>query len=61
MDYQRLYEALNYIQEACNHYQNEEECRKCPMGNDLGFCCFEAGAYPSGWELEKPEPVRVMV
>lgn len=58
MDYQELYRALNYIQKACNHYQNEEGCQKCPMGNDAGACHFGVGNYPSEWKLEEPRIMR---
>lgn len=61
MDYQRLYEALIYIQKACNHCQNDKGCTNCPMGNKMGLCCFGAGVYPSEWKLEEPETIRVMV
>ena len=57
-NYRKLYRALTYIQKACDYYQDDEGCRKCPMGSDAGTCYFEVGNYPSDWRLEEPRIMR---
>lgn len=55
MDYEKLYDALMTIKNACQEMQNGSGCEKCPMSTDDGDTCCVADATPRNWDVFPPE------
>lgn len=51
MDYQKIYEALITIQEACIECGG---CEHCPLSNGLGNLCRVYDAPPYAWRFNAP-------
>ena len=60
MDYEKLYDALMTIKNACQEMQDGPGCEKCPMSADDGDTCCVANTTPDNWDVFHPE-IKVMV
>ena len=55
MDYEKLYDSLMAIKNACQEMQDGPGCEKCPMSADAGDTCCVANTTPYRWDVFPPE------
>lgn len=58
MDYQKIYEALKTIQEACKKHRNKQKsCQYCPLASNYGECHItpDDEDIPAKWNVVEPE------
>lgn len=55
MDYEKLYDSLMVIKNACQEMQDGPGCERCPMCTEQGTVCCVMDTAPGNWDVMTPE------